>query len=93
MGYVDDCERCICLCLERGGSLRVDVWSTGSFLCPYERRRCVVLGRQLIWPGDDCFCLRVRVAVGSCGLGGGVRMKELVADDAVCFCAAWRRLQ
>jgi hypothetical protein len=23
----------------------------------------------------------------------GVRTKELVADDAMCFCAAWRRLR
>ncbi len=99
MGCVDDCERCICLCLERGGSLRVDVWSTGTFLCPYERWRCVVLGIQLRWPGDARWFF-VRVAVGLCcweggagGWGGGRRMNELVADDAMCFCAAWRRLQ
>ncbi len=62
-----------------------------AFLCGVERRRCVLLGKQLPRPGDAFCCdlsLLCALRGGTCCVG--VEMRR-VADD-VLACSAWRRL-
>ena len=44
----------------------------GSLLCGVERRRCVVLGKERLWPGDAFLEMLFEVAVASFESRGGV---------------------
>ena len=58
----------------------VTLWFAVSFLCAVQRRRGVMLGRQLLWP-SDAFCF---VFEGGCCVMRGGERHVFVADEMFC---------
>ncbi len=61
----------------------------GALLCGVERRRCFVLGKEWLWPGDAFLEMLFKVAVALFERRGGGCTARLILCLLI---AGWRRL-